>query len=258
VQCLLSCLSLIDKATDTHKGCTIMNALTFATVVELAASSEIAALPTEALCNVSPSEGTFASLESYKASTVRAFALRVAYEKRKATIDAFYDFMRDHVVRNTLHDRVLATMLTAKVDPFFINRRERSNACYNIKSAEKVSAIARYINSAGRCDPYTLPIFQTAYNIEAHTDSVMTTKDAQSACSLSFKVSDSKREKLICKYAKHQAQGTISTQSSSSLNALQMYHILIEGRNEANETTYCINRDSLAAHALASLLGLSL
>ncbi|MBS7701481.1 MULTISPECIES: hypothetical protein [unclassified Chelatococcus] len=104
-----------------------------------------------------------------------------------------------------------------------------------------------------------MTIFLAALALEAN-EMTLTHKDAISACSLHCKTSDAKREKIIAaaKYQKHVAANTASTQSSSSINALQAFDVLTEARDAANTIVYKINRDACATQELAQYLNVTL
>jgi hypothetical protein len=191
----------------------------------------------------------------YKTQLLAALDERASHEVAKNvendSIQSCIKKMRATVERS---DVLCEIMLLSNVSAQFINRAERVSARFNVYSAEKVLNIA---NTA--TNHYTLAIFKTALALEAKS-LTLNHKDAVSACSASVKHSDSKREAIIkaTRYAKHVAANTASTQSSSSINALQVANVLTETRDDANVISYRVNRESYAAQLLAKRHDLTL
>lgn len=177
---------------------------------------------------------------------------RVAYETHK---DANNDSMQSNLTslrKSMTHSDIATVMMNSSVDAEFINRAERSNNRYNIYAAVKVDNIARCVKSVAELNHYTLAILRVALALEA-TDSKLSHKDAVAACSASVKHSDANRERIIksLRYAKHVAANTASTQSSSSINALQTFNMLTESRDASNAVVYSVNRESDAFKSIA-------
>ena len=69
------------------------------------------------------------------------------------------------------------------------------------------------------------------------------------------KPKDARKTKLISRYTKTEvATGTASTQSSSSINALQSFGILVETRNEQGVVAYRLNMENEATTKLLALV----
>lgn len=187
-------------------------------------------------------------IQDYKVALVAAFDARAEYETAKnADNDSIQKTLKDMRV-SVDHDSIAEIMLSANVDSNFINRSERKTARFNVYSAQKVVNVARAIASAETLNHYTKAILASAVALQSN-EMLLTHKDASAACSLSVK-SDSKRDKLLKKYQKHVAANTAATQSSSSINALQMFDVLQETRDDANNVCYRVNLDSATTQKL--------
>jgi len=166
----------------------------------------------------------------------QAIAERVRYElEDKNNQKLSPDFAK--LTKACEHETIAQIMRAHNVDANYINRQERSNARYNIKSAIKVPNIARVIAAVDRLNHYTRAVLLTARALEAN-GLMLTHNDAQAACSKQIKARDNKRDKLIVRYDANIAPSTVTTQSSSSINALQMFNVLIETRDAANVVSY--------------------
>ena len=187
------------------------------------------------------------NVENMIASINAQFDVRVSYETEKNAENDSIKLALTRHRKSMTHERVAQMMIESNVDVTFINRQERMNARYNEKSIEKVANIARFLASADRLNHYTNAILKSAI---ALTDAnlSLTHTDACAACSSDAKVSDKRKSKLITHYCNVVAANTASTQSSSSINALQMFHLLVEKRDDHNKIAYTFNND----HALAS------
>lgn len=197
------------------------------------------------------------TVTEYRATLNAAIDARALFEASKSA--------DNHSMQDTLkafrkdvdHDDICKVMLASNVDASFINRSERVNARFNVYAAQKVANVARFAASVDALNHYTLAIVKTAFALEAQK-LALTHKDAVAACSASVKHADAKREAIIAKhrYAKHVAANTASTQSSSSINALQMCNVLSEARDASNVITYTLNRKSEAYKRIAKALEL--
>ena len=158
-------------------------------------------------------------------------------------------------IAKTLSNEHVAKMLFAtKYDATRINRSERSNARYNVYAYEKDVNIARVLCKVASLNHYTRAILSSAIALQKN-DMLITHRDAQSACSLDVKT-DATREKLISatKYQKNVAASTANTQSSSSINALQAFSVLVETRDAANNVCYKVNLDADVTKKLLALI----
>lgn len=190
-------------------------------------------------------------VSEFRAQLIAAIDARAQYERDKnADNDSMQETLKD-IRKSVDHDLIASVMLAANYDANRINRSERVNARYNVYAYEKDVNIARCAASVASLNHYTRAILLTAKSLKS-ADLKLTHDDAQSACSLSVKSSDAKREKLIVKYQKHTSAKTAATQSSSSINALQAFDILRETRDAANKVCYILNEENeLTAKLLA-------
>jgi hypothetical protein len=198
------------------------------------------------------------NVSDYQNQMLAALDARLAYEIEKNSDTRFDRHIKE--MRKTCEREAIATTLQASnVDAQYINRHERTNVRYNIYAAQKVNNIAQYLNNVAMLNHYTLAVFRTAHALEAN-EMTLAHKDAIAACSADCKHSNASREKIIktTRYASHVAANTASTQSSSSINALQTLNVLIESRDDANNVIYKLNRESHACKALAENLAITL
>lgn len=193
------------------------------------------------------------TIENYKNEMLAAFDARAAYELSKNAENMNMQKTLSDLRASVNHDAIAKLMLSANVNADFINRSERTNARFNVYSAEKIVNIIRFAASAATLNHYTLAIIKSMYNcFNAEID--FTQRDALSACSLTAKVDSSKAAHIV-QYQKHVALNTAATQSSSSLNALLMTNVIVEYRNAANVTCFRFtdsdfaNELSMKAHA---------
>lgn len=191
------------------------------------------------------------TLDKYIAKLNEAFDARVAFEAAKNADNLSIQAKIASIRSDVTHETVAKVMLAANVDVNFINRAERKTARFNVYSAEKVSNVARASVFAERLNHFSKFILLTAKAF-AENDLLMTQQDAMIACSHDAKSSNSKKNKHIVKYAKSVAISTQSTQASSSINALQMFDVLRETRDDANNACFVINHDSDVTKALLS------
>ena len=197
------------------------------------------------------------TVTDYKAELLAAIDARATYESSKSSDNTSMQSTLANIRKLVDHDAVASVMLASNVAPDFINRNERSNARYNVYAAEKVVNIARALASVATLNHYTRATLATANAISKseHAVKTLSHKDAACACSQSVKHTDSKREAIIkhVRYAKHIAANTASTQSSSSINALQTFNVLNESRDASNAVCYSINADNVNAAQLVAL-----
>ena len=190
----------------------------------------------------------------YRATLISAIDARGTHETTKNAENTSMQATLAQLRKSVDHDAIASVMLASNVNANFINTSERVSNRFNVYSAEKVINVARAIAKVATLNHYTLAVFKTALAL-AKTNSTLTHKDAACACSMSVKHTDSKRESVIksARYAKHVAANTASTQSSSSINALQACNVLTETRDAANVVTYTLNTTSEAYSALVAL-----
>jgi hypothetical protein len=191
-------------------------------------------------------------IANYVAELNSALDARASYEHDKSAANDSIQTCIAALRKSVTHVDIASVLLSCDVDSNFINRSERSNNRYNVYAAQKVDNVARAVKSVAELNHYSLAILRVALAVEK-IDSKLSHKDAVAACSASVKHSDAKRESIIksLRYAKHVAANTASTQSSSSINALQTCHILSEARDAANNIVYSVNRESEAFKTLA-------
>lgn len=192
------------------------------------------------------------------ASDVRALVLasidaRKAYELNKNSEATNMCATLDKLRKSFDHDAIAATMLACSVNADFINHAERSNARFNVYSAEKVQNILAFVaRSSFALNHYTLNILKTCAAM-TNADVLMTHSDAVAACSSDSKIADKTKAKLLVRYARITNANTASTQASSSLNALKVCNVISETRDAANNVSYRM-RDTDAAKALLAAL----
>jgi hypothetical protein len=140
------------------------------------------------------------------------------------------------------NDAIASALLACNVNPDFLNKSERNSNRFNVYAAEKVLNIGRVIaKNPGALNHYTRAIVLAASAL-ALADCTLTHADAVAACSLSVAHKDKSRAKIIksAVYQKHVAANTAATQSSSSINALQVCNVLTETRDSANHVCYSL------------------
>lgn len=178
---------------------------------------------------------------------------RAAYERSKNESNDSIQTTLNAIRKSVTHATIAEKLLNSSVNAEFINRQERSNNRYNVYAAEKVDNAARASAYVAELNHYSLAILKVALAFEKN-ESKLSHADAVSACSASVKHKDAKREQVIksLRYAKHVASNTATTQSSSSINALQTLNILCESRDAANVIVYSVNRENEIFKALAA------
>lgn len=193
------------------------------------------------------------NVQDYIAAINAALDSRASYESAKNAENDSIQSVITSLRKSMTHNDVATALMNNAVDAEFINRSERSNNRFNVYAAQKVDNAARAAINVESLNHYTLAILRVAVALEAK-ELTLTHKDAVAACSASVKHSEAKREQIIksLRYAKHVAANTASTQSSSSINALQTLKAFSESRNANNEICYSVNRDSALVQALCA------
>lgn len=191
------------------------------------------------------------NVAEYRAKLIAAFDARKLYESDKNSENTSIQKTLDDMRKSVDHDKIAEVMMLSNVDADFINKSERITARFNVYSAEKIVNLARTLASAAQLNHYTRAIFLSALALEKH-EMTLTHKDASAACTLSIK-NNAARDKLLVRYQKHVAANTAATQSSSSINALQMFDVFTETRDEMNNVAYRVNTENEAAKKLTAL-----
>lgn len=151
--------------------------------------------------------------------------------------------------KSVTRESIAQVFMSHNIDSNLINRAIRADSRINVYAFEKIENVASALLKACALNHYSRAILATAKNLQEQ-NLQLTNQDAQSACTLDFKLKDTKREKLIIKYQKHIAYSTATTQSSSSLEALCAFNVLKRAKNESNETIYILQDDNDSAKAL--------
>ncbi len=191
----------------------------------------------------------------FRIALAAAFVARKDYEAEKNADNGSMQLTLDKLAKAADHEVIAELMVAANIDPAFINRSERSTARFNVYAAEKVVNVARALAAVQTLNHYTRAVLATAKALEG-AELVMTHKDAVAACSMDVRHTDNKREAIIkaVRYQKHTSSSTASTQASSSINALQLWGVLVESRDAAGAATYKIAPQSAAAVNLLAQL----
>ena len=192
---------------------------------------------------------------SYQNNMIANFDSRAEFEFLKKSDNVTMQKTLADMKKSVSHARIADIMQSCEVDENFINKQERVDSRFNVYAAEKVINFARYLASVQSLNHYTRAIVATLDSLERN-DMHMTHDDAISACSLSCKSKDTSHEKHVIKYQSHVAASTASTQASSSLNTLLMYHVVIEERDMMNKRVYKLNRDNSVTLDLLTMLNL--
>jgi hypothetical protein len=190
---------------------------------------------------------------SYIADLKIAFDARRAFENAKAK-DSSSNIHKTLAAleKSVTRDAIAKVFVAHNIDANLINRAVRADSRINVYAFEKIENVASALLKAQALNHYSRAILATAKAL-TENDMQLTNQDAQSACTLDFKLKDAKREKLVHKYQKHVAYSTATTQSSSSLEALCTFNILKRGKNESGETVYIL-QDNESAKALCANL----
>lgn len=216
--------------------------------------------------SASKAESNTMNATQYLESLLSQIDARAQYEIEKnsenTSIQACLVTSRTSIRNSVNHEKIAEILMLSNHDVATINRQERSNNRYNVYAYEKIANIANVLlnsTSVSRLNHYSTAILKAVHSYES-AELTFTHKDAVSACSADCKHSEKAREKILkdVRYAKHVAATTASTQSSSSINALQSMNVLTEARDDANNVIYKLNRESFATKALAEKLALAL
>jgi hypothetical protein len=195
------------------------------------------------------------TVANYVSTLTAAIESRAAYELSKNAANDSIQTVLKSLCKDLTHEHVASVLMQNAVSADFVNRQERVNNRYNVYAAQKVDNAARAALSVEALNHYSLAILRVACALR-----VISHKDAVAACSASVKHSDAARERVIksLRYAKHVASNTATTQSSSSINALQTLNVLSESRDASNNVVYSINESSEAFQKLAARYELKL
>jgi hypothetical protein len=198
--------------------------------------------------------------DEFKVAMLASIDARIAFEASKSEAlkseanTSMQKTLRD--IRKACDNDILASvMFAANVNHDFINKSERINARFNVYAAEKVVNVARALAKASTLNHYTLAILRAAVALK-RADLSVSHADAVAACSPDVAHKDKSRAAIIksARYAKHIAANTASTQSSSSINALQVFKTFVEARDASNHVCYSLadNETTKALIALAA------
>jgi hypothetical protein len=190
----------------------------------------------------------------YKTELLAACAARKSYEQSKNDANTSIQSTLDSLVKTFDRDAIAAIMCASNVAPDFINKSERTSNRFNVYASEKVANLAQAIAKSATLNHYTLAIVRAAIALKT-AETTLNHADAVAACSMSVTHKDKSRAAIIksARYAKHVAANTASTQSSSSINALQVFNVLTETRDTANHVAYTLN-DNDTVTALRELV----
>lgn len=195
------------------------------------------------------------NVQDYKLAIDAAFNARIDYQTAKITAETKGDIVKTlrELHRDSSHERIAEIMMLSNVDANYINRQERDNARFNVKSATKVVNVARVLAKVATLNHYTIAALRSMHSFHL-ADVTFCQSDAVAAMSLSVNCKDVSKNKHLVRYASHTSPSTASTQSSSSLNALQMYGVVIEYRDAANVVCFKIDYSNANAQALLAYL----
>lgn len=195
-------------------------------------------------------------IANYSVALQTSIAERAAYEKSANADNLNIQKTLKDLANDFSHEVVVKIMHAASVDANFINRHTRKNKRFNVYSAQKVANIARSAAKADTLNNYTRCIFLTALALTKANLS-MTHADAQASLCADLRA-DASKSSLIYRYARTVAANTADTQSSSSINALQMFEVLRETRDDKNNVAYTLNLSAATTKKLASALSIAL
>lgn len=193
---------------------------------------------------------------AYTNEVAASIATRAAYELEQNPTNENIQKTLKGLAEDFAHVDVCKFMHAASVDANFINRQERKNKRFNVYSAQKVANVARAAAAAETLNAYSATLLRTAIAL-TRADLSMTHRDAHSALCLDLKVDVSKAQHIV-RYGKNIASNTADTQSSSSINALQMFNVLKEIRDDRNEVAYIVDLSNKTTKALAKHLDIAL
>jgi len=193
------------------------------------------------------------ALADYSATLSAAIDARSSYELAKnAENDSMQSKLKSFKA-SVSHARIAEIMMNANVNANLINRNERVNARFNEKAFVKVINIARAIANVESLNVYTRAILASVKCFEDN-DMLMTERETKDSCSVSSRLSETTRNSALIKVAKHYDASTMSTQASSTNNALQAFNVIVETRDAANNVCFKLNRESVATQALLALI----
>jgi len=193
---------------------------------------------------------------AYTADVAAAIVARKSYETEQNPENTNIQKTLDGLAADFAHVDVCKFMHAASVDANFINRQERKNKRFNVYSAQKVANVARAAAAAESLNAYSATLLRTAIAL-TRAELSMTHRDAHSALCLDLKVDAAKAQHIV-RYGKNIASNTADTQSSSSINALQMFNVLKEIRDDKNEVAYVVDLSNKTTKALAKVLDIAL
>ncbi|MBP2498283.1 hypothetical protein ABID82_005174 [Methylobacterium sp. PvP062] len=196
------------------------------------------------------------AVATYTAEIAAAIVSRKSYETDQNSENMNIQKTLDGLAADFAHVDVCKFMHAASVDANFINRQERKNKRFNVYSAQKIANVARAAAAAESLNAYTQTLLRTAIAL-TKAESSMTHRDAHSALCLDLKVDASKAQHIV-RYGKNIASNTADTQSSSSINALQMFNVLKEIRDDRNEVAYVVDLSNATTKRLAKHLDIAL
>ena len=201
----------------------------------------------------STNEIQLSSLAAYKVRLTEAFEARIEYQNQKVAGFAPDSKERENNTklvrkfRNMLatasHDAIATVLLNASFDPSSILDKRRADSCMNEKAVVKAVNAACSIAKVKTLDLYDNAILRTMQVFESNGLFVMKS-ETKACCSSSGKVTDSKRNKLLIRTAKHYDSTTAGTQSSSTNRMLQAFDVIRAVKNAANETEFHLNHQN--------------
>ncbi|UIN38403.1 hypothetical protein [Methylobacterium oryzae] len=196
------------------------------------------------------------ALAAYTADLATSIAARAAYETEQNPENTNIQKTLKGLAEDFASEHVTKFMFAASVDANFINRQERKNKRFNVYSAQKVANVARAAAQAETLNAYSATLLRTAIAL-TRAELSMTHRDAHSALCLDLKVDAAKAQHIV-RYGKNIASNTADTQSSSSINALQMFNVLKEIRDDRNEVAYTVDLSNKTTKALCKALDIAL
>jgi hypothetical protein len=193
------------------------------------------------------------SLESYVRALQTAVYDRAVYENEKNPENATMYAKLKSFAREVSNVRLASVMRASNVDANLLNRQERVNARFNEKSYVKVLNIARAIDGAESLNVYTRAILASVKCFEDNGMQI-TQSETKLACSAGTRASATVRNSALIRTSRIYDPSTMSTQASSTNNALQAYDVIREVRNANGELCFALNRDCPATVALLARL----
>lgn len=190
-------------------------------------------------------------------------------EKIRAEVTAQFDqrtkFHADNDPHNTNIQKNLAkyrqqfssphtagVIAACKMEVSFINRVKRGEQCFNVYSVEKVSKLINQIVLGVANNAYNDAIFKSMWNF-MKAKVPFTTEAAKAAISDQIAVKDKQIKALLVRH--NVKPGTASTQSSSSLRAMEVLGIVRNAGTEGRQV-WVLN-DNPQTRAVAASYGLN-